>query len=163
VQHNLALLLQNQGKLAEAEPVYRDLLQRQRQLLPPKHAALASSLVSLGGVLMDSGKAPQAELLIREALAIRQETLPTGHELTAATESLLGACLTALKKYEEAEVLLLRSVAALQAAPGVAATTVRRAQDRLLQLYEAWGRPEQADAWRKKLREAKGAAEKPAP
>ena len=83
---------------------------------------------------------PEAEL-IGESLELRRKTLPTDHWLLASSESALGACLTAKKSYAEAETLLLRARQGLLAALGPAHERTLETDQRLVQLYEAWGRP----------------------
>ena len=61
---------------------------------------------------------------------------------------MLGECLAAQSRFEEAETLLLESHAAINKAMGANDPRVQRAKTRLQKLYEAWGKPEQAAAYR---------------
>jgi eukaryotic-like serine/threonine-protein kinase len=154
-QTNLGLLLQGQGKLAEAESVYQDLLQRQRKLLPAEHNALAVTLANLGEILVDNRKAAQAEPLLRECLSMRQKHLPDGWT-TFNTESVLGASLLGQKEYADAEPLLLEGYQGLKARQTKIPLQekdrrLREALERLVQLYDAWGKPDEAAKWRKEL------------
>ena len=56
-----------------------------------------------------------------------------------------GAALTGLGRYAEAEKLLLSSLPALSGSP--IADLPRRGRERLVDLYTAWGRPEEADKY----------------
>jgi hypothetical protein len=64
------------------------------------------------------------------------------------TRSLIGGCLTKLKRYREAEAQLLAAYAGLKPARGEQNDLTRRAVGRLIELYEAWGRPDQAAPYR---------------
>jgi serine/threonine protein kinase/Tfp pilus assembly protein PilF len=150
-QNNLAILLQAQGKLAEAEPMFRAVLEARRKVLPPGHVEIGTTLAKLGQVLTAQDAAAEAEPLLREALEIHQKRLPKGHWQTAFTENLLGGCLTARAKYAEAEPLLQGSYDILKATPTKLYLT--EALERLVQLYDAWGKPEVAQKWRKELEE----------
>ncbi len=68
----------------------------------------------------------------------------------ADTESIIGACLTAAGRYEEAEPLLVRSYSLLRAELGETHRFTLDALQRIIDLYEAWGRPEQAAEYRAK-------------
>jgi len=64
------------------------------------------------------------------------------------------------KQYAAAELLLLQGYEPPQAKD----LRLREALERLVQLYDAWGKPDKAAEWRKKLEEAaKAAAAKPEP
>jgi hypothetical protein len=74
--------------------------------------------------------------------------------MTFHTKSLLGAAFAGQQKYADAELLLL---AAIEGLDGCAKTIppqfqMRRmeALERLVQLYDAWGKKDQAAVWRKK-------------
>jgi hypothetical protein len=67
--------------------------------------------------------------------------------------SLLGQ-----KKYAEAEPLLRAGYEGMKQRetkiPANAKESLSEALERLVQLYDAWGRPEQANEWRQKLEQA---------
>jgi hypothetical protein len=67
--------------------------------------------------------------------------------------SLLGAALANQAKSAEAEPLLLESCAGFRKLPRVPPKNVRRALERLVGLYEAWGKPDEAAMWRALLEE----------
>lgn len=97
---------------------------------------------------MDLGRAREAEPLLRESLELRQRALPPGHWLIAASEIALGACLVADRRFGEAEALLLRGYEGLRASRGDAHERTIEARSRIIALYEAWGRPDRAAAFR---------------
>jgi non-specific serine/threonine protein kinase/serine/threonine-protein kinase len=148
---NLAGLLKDQGQLSEAERHAREALARGRKALPPGHRSIANSLAVLGEVLTASGRASEAEPLLREALESRRKALLPGHAKTATAECLLGACLMAQKKYAEAEPLLLSGYRALEKAQGTPPTQLTKARQRLVKLYEAWGKPAEAAKWKAEM------------
>ncbi len=59
----------------------------------------------------------------------------------------LGECLTLLKRYDEAERALNENYAAYQSRGGECPGKIE-ARRRLVKLYEAWGKPEQAARFR---------------
>ena len=60
---NLAGLLQAQGKLTEAEPLYRRALKGREEVLGPKHPDTLESVNALAYLLRVQGKLTEAEAL----------------------------------------------------------------------------------------------------
>ena len=85
---------------------------------------------------------------LRESLAVRQTHFPKGHWLIASSESILGEHLVLERKFAEAEQRLLSSEQKLVAARGEEAPVIQDARTRLVKLYEAWGKADQAARWR---------------
>eukprot|EP01050_Picozoa_sp_SAG11_P019895 SAG11_NODE_3245_length_2584_cov_3.260362_2_plen_135_part_00 len=82
---NLALLLQDQGKLDEAEPLCRETLRVQRETLGGTHPSTLVTASNLAGLLRAQGKLDEAEPLCRETLRVRRETLGGTHPHTLAS------------------------------------------------------------------------------
>ncbi len=108
---------------------------------------LAESLDDLGLILINSGKPARAEPYLREALTIRRTINSKGHPQVAAASGLLGECLTKQKRYREAEPLLIESYNDVKSSPGAQGPVTIETQ-RLLKLYEAWGKPDLAARYR---------------
>jgi Tfp pilus assembly protein PilF len=144
----LAGLLRARGEPAQAEALCREALALRGRVLPDTHPMVAALLQVQGLSLLDEGRAAEAEPLLRESLELRRAALPAGHWLIASSESVVGACLTALRRFPEAERLLLHAHGALLAALGPAHERTLEARRRLVTLYEAWGRPRQAEPFR---------------
>jgi serine/threonine protein kinase/tetratricopeptide (TPR) repeat protein len=141
---NLARVLQDERRFAEAETLYRRGLSLRRELLPERHPALADSLAWLGKLLSDRGDPVGGETLLREAASLRAAAFAADDWRTAEARSLLGGCLTAQARYPEAEALLTESYPVLARKRGRSWKRTRDAAGRIVALYEAWGRPEQA-------------------
>lgn len=108
---------------------------------------VAAAQQVMGLALLDLGRPREAEPLLRESLELRRAALPPGHWMIASSESVLGACLTAEGRYPEAEALLLRAHAGLETTRGRDHPRTAEARKRLVDLYQAWGRPNLAAAW----------------
>jgi tetratricopeptide (TPR) repeat protein len=140
-----------EGDLRQAEAALTEALRIERAALPPGHRAIGQTLCALAWVQAQSGRAQQGEQLLREALKICDQTWGSDHWVAADAESRLGGCLTALKEFDQAEPLLLNSYKKLQAALGTPPPRRHQATERLVHLYEAWGRKEKAKEWRLKF------------
>lgn len=151
LEARLAGLLWEKGDALAAGRVYGDCLSRRLA----KRAALGSVpdearfLTACG--LVEQHKYADAEPVLRQCLAARTKALPPSHWLIAQVQSVLGAALAEQKKFGEAEPLLLQGYAGLMDAPKVSESERRQAVQRVIDLYEAWGRPDQAAEWRSRL------------
>jgi tetratricopeptide (TPR) repeat protein/predicted Ser/Thr protein kinase len=137
----------------KALPLFRDFLAAQRRQLAPHDPRLTGILSALGLNLVKYGHHAEAEKMLRECLTIREAKLANDWT-TSDARSLLGASLVGQGKYAEAEPLLLQGYEGMRARePAIPAKDKKRlgeALERLVQLYDAWGRKEQADEWRKR-------------
>ena len=64
----MAVLLQDQGKLGEAEPLMREVLEVRRATLGPKHPSTLTSISTLALLLEVQGKLSEAHALYRETV-----------------------------------------------------------------------------------------------
>ncbi len=157
--HYLGWLVHCEDRYAEAEELYREALAIRRATLPETHPDIARTLGLLGRVLVDSGRPAAAEPVLRECLRFDREALSEGKwQSAAAIESVLGGCLTALGRYAEAEQLLLSSYPAVEQRHGKKHTRTLGALQRIADLYEAWGKPDEAARFRALLEERATAA-----
>ena len=146
--NNLALVLRDKGDYSGAAELLREALRIDRLRIGADHPGIGNGLNNLGATLVRAGRLEEAEGLFREALVIHRRAYPEGHFQIATTENLLGGCLTAMKRYAEAEPLLKGSYGIIAAKFGEEHPRTVAARTRLIELYEAWGRPEAAARYR---------------
>lgn len=146
--NNLASLLAAKGDWAGSEALHRQTLAIRRKELGEDHHEVATSLNNIASALYHRGQFAEAERLQRQAIAIYQKSLAPDHWMIHRSRSHLGACLTRLKRYAEAEEQLLTAYAGLKTARGENHDATRRAVSRLIELYEVWGKADQASAYR---------------
>ncbi len=142
----LGNVLAAQGREDEAEQLYDEALGIRRRLLGEDHLAVARTKRNLAELLAHRDPAT-ARVLLAQALATFYRTRPDGWE-AADAESVLGAILTDLGRYEEAEPCLVEAHAKLKEIRSARSFRTRKALGRLLDLYKAWGRPEELDRYR---------------
>lgn len=96
----LALNLDHQGKYAESEALYRDVLERSRVVLGLDNELTLHIMKDMGGCLLERGKLSEAEALLREAVEGQRRTEDRflGHTMTN-----LGVALHRQHKYAAAE------------------------------------------------------------
>ena len=146
-RYALASLLRAKGDAEGALQECRQVLALRGRVLSDSHPMVAATLQVMGLALLDLGRPAEAEPLLRESLELRRKVLPPDHWLIASSESVLGACLTAERRFPEAETLLLRAHAGLESSRGLEHARTIETRQRLVALYEAWGRPDRAAAW----------------
>jgi tetratricopeptide (TPR) repeat protein len=149
----LAAAYEQAGQLDKAEDWRRQLLAVVKKQAGADSPAYAGELAALGLNLLKQKKQSDAEPVLRESLAIREKTQPDAWT-TFNTQSMLGGALLGQKKYAEAEPLLLKGYDGMKAREktipktGGAELRIPEALDRLIELYTATDRPEEAKKWR---------------
>jgi serine/threonine-protein kinase len=154
IGHALAGLAQakrGQKQYEEAERFFEEALTHYRKALADGHERIAKPLLAWGRMRLERGQPAKAEPLLREALHIRRAAFPEGHRKTGEARRALSAALTTLGRYEEAESTLLEGYDALRQQRGAQDSRVRAVWEQLVRLYDAWGKPARASAYRDPL------------
>jgi serine/threonine protein kinase len=160
---NLAQLYGDAGRSSEALALYEEAVAGFKARLGADHPDTLLAMTNLARAYL-VGRPAQAEPLLREVLAIRERKAPADWR-TAAIRGLLGGSLLGQKKYAEAEPFLLRGYEGLKAheaeVPPRSRKSLAETAARIVQLYDAWGRKDQAAEWRNRL--TPGTESKPEP
>ncbi len=129
-------------------------LPQARKTLPKDSPELAYLLAQIGRAFLEQENWTEAESLLRECLAIREKVVPDSWT-TFNTCSSLGGSLLGQKKYAEAEPLLLKGCLGMkerkEMIPPVGKDRLPEAVERLVQLYEATGKKDEAAKWHTEL------------
>jgi non-specific serine/threonine protein kinase/serine/threonine-protein kinase len=156
---NLSELHKRQGKPQLSEPRLREIAEFHRNHSGPDSQAYDSQLAFLFRNLMEQKKFAEAEQIARERLAIRVKTTPDSWALYFM-KSLLAEALLPQKKYAEAEPLLLEAYEGMtRSTPGAGTRQNARSAEnrltetvqRLIALYQATGKPEEAEKWKREV------------
>jgi tetratricopeptide (TPR) repeat protein len=151
-RNNLARAYESLGRWAEAERLCRETLARRRNTNNPDSLLLAGDLVALGRLLLGQSRWAEAEPLLRESLAIRNRA---GYPSRYHALNLLGGALLGQGRYVDAEPLIVQGYEGMKNREASIAirepSSLREAAERVVRLYEAWGKPEQAAAWKAKV------------
>jgi hypothetical protein len=158
---DLAGTYEQAGQLAQAEALYRGMLEQARKQFGPGHPETAGRMAQVGFNLLRQQKYADAEPVLRACLAVRAKQQPNDW-LTFNTRSLLGGALLGQKKVAEAEPLLKQGYDGMKERaariPPQAKARLTEALERLVQLYEATSRQDEAARWRKELQAARASA-----
>jgi serine/threonine protein kinase/tetratricopeptide (TPR) repeat protein len=157
--NNLADLYSKQARPHLAEPVLREVAAFLGEKFGRGSPRYAGQLALLSRSLLEQQRFADAEPLAREALTVLQHQEP---ELwtTFQAKSLLGGALLGQKKYADAEPLLCQGYEGMEKRelkiPKRDKERLTQALERLVQLYDVWGKPDKAAHWRKSLESAGG-------
>jgi serine/threonine protein kinase/tetratricopeptide (TPR) repeat protein len=153
-RNNLAIAYESLGRWAGAETLRRQVLAQRRKTTPPDSPLLAGDLALLALDLLKQSKWPEAEPVLRECLAIREKKPPDDWS-RFNTMSQLGGALLGKGQYATAEPLVVSGYEGMKAReakiPAVGKPRLPEAAERVVRLYEAWGKPGKADVWKRKL------------
>jgi tetratricopeptide (TPR) repeat protein/tRNA A-37 threonylcarbamoyl transferase component Bud32 len=151
---NLAAAYETAGRWADAESLRRDVLTRRRKSEKPDSPLLAGDLEGFARNLLRQERWSEAEPPAGECLAIRAKAAPKDWQRFYAM-SLFGGALLGQGRFAEAEPLVVQGYEGMRAreaaTPATGKRWLREAADRLVRLYEAWDKQEQAAAWKEKL------------
>jgi serine/threonine protein kinase/tetratricopeptide (TPR) repeat protein len=147
--------LEEREQLDQADAWRRKWLAAAKQKDGPDSAAYAEKLAEEGANMLRHKRHAAAEPILRESVAILEKKQP-GTAAASSAQSLLGDALLGQEKYADAEPLLIQGYEGLKAredqmSPLYARFRIGQAGQRVVRLYEAWGRAEQAAEWRTKL------------
>jgi hypothetical protein len=151
---NLAKSYEVAGRLSDAMQLYEAEFQGLKIKLGHDHSKTLIAMNNLASSYLRAGKPAAAELLLREALPLR-ESKSRDHWRTFETRVLLGASLLDQKKYAQAEPLLLGGYEGLKRRQSKIPAPLRKVQAeagaQVITLYDAWGKKDKADEWRRKI------------
>jgi len=136
------------GDYVQAEERANGCLSILKQLYPEGSPRYLACWRLLGRIMSRTERAAEAEPLLRKVLDQQTRSLPEGNNQIASTKGALGECLTAQKRYAEAETLLLDNYNVLKSKFGGHDLRLKRVAQLLTELYDAWGKPEQAARYR---------------
>ena len=139
----------SQGEKAAA--TLKEFVARRRKRAKPDDPQFAVLLAYVAHELSKCRQYAAVEEMLRECLAIREKTHPD-FWTTFNTRSMLGGALLGQKKYADAEPLLLEGYRGMKERedkiPPVGKVRLPEAADRLVELYTAVGKPDEAARWR---------------
>jgi hypothetical protein len=139
------------GEKVKLGNLLREQLSEVRTTRPRDSPQFARRLAQISLILLEQKQWAEAEPLLRECLAIREKTQPDDW-LIFNTKSMLGGALLGQKKYSAAEPLLRAGYEGLKKQqaklPPPGQVRLPEAAERLVQLYEATGKKDEAARWR---------------
>src|SRR5262249_13898407 len=133
--------------------------ERRLILLGPDHPATLDSLYDLGLTYQLAHKLDKALPLLEQA-ALGLERRKFAQVNARIIVAALCDCQEDLKLYDQAEIWLRKLLALVKAKDGPESPAYAVQLQRLVQLYDAWGKRAEADHWRKELEAMRSAPPK---
>ena len=153
---NLVRCQEELNRFGAAETWRRKWLERVKDHAGADSLPYANAMAALGWNLIRQEKWVEADTVFRESLALSERMQPDAWT-TFDQQSMLGGAMIGQEKYADAEPLLLSGYRGLkqreQAIPPQLRTRLMDALARLVQLYHAIDRPDEAARWQKELDE----------
>ena len=149
--HDLGSVYTHAKRFDEAEPLLVKALEARRRVLGDDHPDTGDSLSCLAGLYQHQDRHDVAVPLYREALSQRRRTLGDDDRYTLKTLGSLVESLIVLGKFEEAEPLAEECYERRKKVYGLAGDETREAIELLVNLYDGWGKPDQATQFRELL------------
>lgn len=139
-----AQLFYEKQEYAEAEAKIDECLRIYHVSATPSYINYATAGMIQGMIYSQTARPAEAEKLLREAVQLRVQYSPSGHFLRAIAENELGQFLAGQKRFDEAQALMVPSYESLKNSQAPNSPRVRTALERLVALYESWGKPDEA-------------------
>ena len=154
VRTNLLETYHATSRFDDARKILAEMLKDARSEFPAGSKELADRISLVAWNLLKARKYSEAEPLCRESVSIHKQ-LYSEPWLFFRAQSMLGESLTGQKKFPEAEPLLLEGYKGLsenaKSIPAEEPPHLTMAAQRLVHLYEAWDKTDQAQLWQKTL------------
>jgi tetratricopeptide (TPR) repeat protein len=137
------------GDHARALAAYERALAIREAAFGAVHRDVAATLQRIGALRVLMHDCDRAVPVLERAIQVTTATTkPLMTSWIATAKSGLGACASAAARYADAEALLLDAHQVFVDLGGPDSQDARLAADRLVTLYETWGKPEQAAQYR---------------
>ncbi len=109
--NNLASLNAEEGRVVEAEAMYRESLATARRVMGPEHLRTLTALNNLAQTLRQLGRPAEAEPLLREALELRMKTAKEDDAFALAARNNIAGVLAATGRLAQSLPLLRETLA----------------------------------------------------
>ena len=148
--NNLGNLYFRQKRYPAAVQVSLEVLEGTRQARGDDHPDTLSSMHNLAGGYDAVGEIDKAEALYLEVIRKKRKVLGQNHPDLAFTMSRLARVYTNSERFDRSEELLLEAYQIFHAAFGDQNARTQATIGGLVDLYTAWGKANQAAAWKAK-------------
>ncbi|OHW93509.1 NB-ARC and TPR domain protein [Colletotrichum incanum] len=150
VFHKLGNLYYNQGRLKEAEAMYKRALQGKEKALGPDHTSTLDTVNNLGNLYLDQGQFKEAEAMYKQALQGYEKALGPEHTSTLDTVNNLGALYKDQGRLKEAKAMYKQALQGYKKALGPDHMSTLNTVNNLGNLYFDQGRLKEAEAMYKR-------------
>jgi non-specific serine/threonine protein kinase/serine/threonine-protein kinase len=147
----LAFLRTKQGRHDEAETLFKEVLDGQKEKVGEDHPLTLGTIHYFGVLRREQQRYDEAESMLHQALEARQRKLGPDHPACFESMHELAVLYKEQSRYDEAEKLLLEVVEGRRLKLSDTHPHIIESLNSLIELYEAWNKLEKANEWRAKL------------
>jgi len=147
----LASHMFRRGNYQQAESLLRQSIALWRETMGPEHQAVAGTLMMLGRTLAELHRYQEADSVFNETERLRIEASGPHHSNLAVAYTYHALLHVRQRQFEEAERLLQRAEAIVHATIAEEHHHTQWVYEGFVELYDAWGRPDDAARYRAKL------------
>ncbi|MFC1540090.1 tetratricopeptide repeat protein [Gemmatimonadota bacterium] len=146
-------LYMSRGQFEQATPIAHELYESDLRNSGPESTYTLYSMHNLAYLYHLTKRYAQAESLYTETWELRKKLLGEDHTYTLATMGNLAELYAVQERWEDAESQFLNTLELYNSNPNLRLTHDRaqRYINALAEMYEVWGKPEQAARWREQL------------
>jgi tetratricopeptide (TPR) repeat protein len=148
VMLNLGAGLAEDQHFEEAEPLLQQVVSARIRLFGETQIDTLHAKLQLAILQFERGAYEEALHMLEPLLAGVQRALPEEHWYPAVVETWYGRTLMKLGRFTEAEEHLLAAHQRMQRTLGAEHPRAQKLRERLVELYEAWNKPEEAQRYR---------------
>ncbi len=146
--NNLALFLRSNEQPVEAEWLYREVFDLRTESLGSDHVETVKALARVALAVKLQERYSESLEIWRDVFS-RADRLPAGEKYDRGSYlANIGDCFLALRRFDEAEEPLIESFTIYRSELGIDNIKTTGSLDTMIELYEAWGKPDEADTWR---------------
>ena len=148
---NLGIFYDAERRWKESEATWREARTMARRTVGDQSLEVALATQRIGSSLLQQGRDSEAEAELRVAVAAFARLMPASSPVRIRAQLDLGDVYRAERRYSSAESLLVAGYGRLGTRTAYSRAQRRFAQEALVRLYDAWGRPDDAAKFRKEL------------
>lgn len=148
---NLALAYKDNKQTDKAEALLRRNLESDRLVLGESHPNFLVSLSNFARFLADQGRFDEAIPAFEKSLAAHRTHMPKDFVGTGFTLLFFADCLRDNERWQDAERCYLEAIPIFESNFDEDHRMVIETMKSLVRLYEAWGKQEEAAAWRARM------------
>lgn len=141
---SVADIAYRKGEYARSDSLYRRIDRIFRTNFSESHPQLAVPANGIGRNFMAMNQPESARVYLEEALDVRRKSLGNEHWQTGISMTNLGESIRNLGNWAEAEPLLIEGFRLVSVQFGDADMRTKRAAKTLVELYQSWGKRDQA-------------------
>lgn len=157
--NDLAVLLTRQGRLDEAESLFKKALEVSKEKRGDENPETIEIVHNIGVLRREQKRYDETESLLRQALQGRQRKLGNDHPACFESMHELALLYKEQGRYEAAEKYLREALGGRRKRLGDTHPHTMESLNDLIELYETWNKPEEAEKWRAKLPQAEAVRE----